>query len=218
MRHASIDEAEDNNMTFNNRQLAMLGTLILLGGSPVHSVQAQETFLGEISWFGYNFCPRGWTEANGQLLSIAQNAALFSLYGTTYGGDGRTTFALPDLRGRVSIHTGQGPGLSDYRLGASGGTESETLAVDQLPAHNHRINVSPGNASYSDGSNGVLAAAGTNKKNTDAYIYDGPGTATEQLAPDAVGDTGAGQSLNNVQPYQVLRACVALEGIYPSQN
>lgn len=205
-------------MTFNNRHLAMVGTLILLGVSPVHSVQAQEPFLGEISWFGYNFCPRGWTEANGQLLSISQNTALFALYGTTYGGDGRTTFALPDLRGRVSIHAGEGPGLSDYRLGESGGTESETLTEDQLPAHKHRINVSPGNASYSDGSNGVFAAAGTNKKNTDAYIYDSPGTATQQLAPDAMDDTGGGQGLNNVQPYQVLRACVALAGIFPSRD
>jgi microcystin-dependent protein len=200
------------------KKLCIIGCSLFFGLLPLSQAQAQEPFIGEIKWFGYTFCPRGWTEANGQLLPIAQNTALFSLYGTTYGGDGRTTFALPDMRGRVSVHTGQGPGLSNYILGQSGGTETETLSAQQIPAHKHGINVSPGDGVYSDGANGVLASAVATKKNTDVYIYDGPGTAGQQLAADAMSDTGGGQSHNNRQPFVTLRACVALVGIYPSRN
>ena len=200
------------------KKLCVIGCSIIIGLLVLNKAQAQEPFLGEIRWFGFNFCPRGWTGAEGQLLEITQNEALFSLFGTTYGGDGRTTFALPDLRGRVSVHSGQGPGLSNYPQGARGGTETETLSEQQLPAHTHRINVSSADGIYSDGSNGVLAAANSSKKNTDVYIYDAPGSGDQQLAADALSDTGAGQSHNNRPPYLALRACVALVGLYPSRN
>ncbi len=96
-------------------------------------------FIGELMLFGGNFCPRGWTNADGQLLAISANSALFSLYGTTYGGDGRTTFGLPDLRGRAAIHTGQGPGLANYAQGQKGGTENLTVQTTNMPSHNHNV-------------------------------------------------------------------------------
>jgi microcystin-dependent protein len=194
----------------------LLISLILPSGL----TQAQEAYLGELRWFGFTFCPRGWLDANGQLLDIWQNDALFSLYGTTYGGDGRTNFGLPDLRGRVSLHTGQGPGLPNFPLGSKGGKAATTLTTAQMPEHRHTINVSSGAASYSDGSNGVLgsAVARNTKKNGDIYIYDGPGTANQQLAADSMADTGGGESHNNMQPYLTLRACVATVGTYPSRS
>jgi len=198
----------------------LLSSLLLVSVLHVQMARAQEPYIGEVGWFGFSFCPRGWADANGQLLDISQNTALFSLYGTTYGGDGRTTFALPDLRGRVSLHTGQGPGLPNFRQGSKGGSATTTLTTAQIPAHKHAINVSSGVASYSDGSNGVLgsSASASNRRNNDVYIYDAPGTANQQLAADSMGDTGGGQSHDNMQPYLTLRACVALIGIYPSRN
>jgi len=103
------------------------------------SSRGSEPFLGEICWIGFNFAPRGWALCDGQLLSISQNDALFSLLGTTYGGDGRTTFGLPDLRGRSPIHVGQGPGLSNYQWGQKGGVETVTLTINQMPSHTHAI-------------------------------------------------------------------------------
>lgn len=193
--------------------------------SPLQTAWAQEPLLGEIRWFGFSFCPRGWAGAEGQLLSIASNDALFALYGTIYGGDGRTTFGLPDLRGRVQLGAGSGPGLSDYPMGQKSGSESVTLTEAEIPAHNHSIKVSPSTASYSDGANGVLAtaAASSNKDKEkksidDVYIYDGPGTATQSLAADSMDNTGGGGSHNNLPPYLTLKACVAVEGIFPSRN
>src|SRR6056297_1754420 len=115
-----------------------LSTAALLSPKPAEA-QAFEQFLGQIMMVGYNFCPRGWANADGQLLPISSNSALFSLYGTTFGGDGRTTFALPDLRGRVPIHPGQGIGLPNYTLGQRGGQASITLGIDNLPPHEHTV-------------------------------------------------------------------------------
>ena len=206
------------------KKVLSIGLLSIACMSPLETALAQEPLLGEIRWFGFSFCPRGWAGAEGQLLPIASNDALFSLFGTIYGGDGRTTFALPDLRGRVQLGAGEGPGLNNYRLGQKSGSESVTLTEAELPAHNHAIKVSPSTASYSDGANGVLAsAAGSSrkdkdKKSIDVYIYDGPGTATQSLAADSMDDTGGGGSHNNLPPYLTLKACVALVGIYPSRN
>ena len=110
---------------------------ILLNVQSIKPAMAQEPLIGEIKLVGFTYCPRGWTDADGQLLSITDNAALFSLYGTTYGGDGRTTFALPDLRGRVPLHQGTGAGLSTYTMGQLGGAETVTLTTSQMPVHNH---------------------------------------------------------------------------------
>lgn len=180
------------------------------------SMPAKETlaganpFIGEIMWVGYNFCPRGWTEADGQLLPISENSALFSLYGTTYGGDGRTTFALPDLRGRVSIHAGQGPGLSVYPLGQKAGVEEVTLSANEMPAHNHTLNASGGAVDK----NAAGSILGSPKKK----IYDAPVTASTTLASSAMSDAGGGMSHENRPPYLTLRACVALTGVFPSRN
>ncbi len=194
------------------------GLLILFFWLPAQGAWSQEPILGEVRYFGFSFCPRGWSEANGQLMEISQNSALFSLLGTIYGGNGRTTFALPDLRGRVPIHIGQGPGLPKYTQGSKGGAATTTLSVEQMPAHSHPIRVSSGTASYSDGTNGVLAASSTNKNKVESYIYDAPGTADQELAEDSLGETGGDESHDNMQPYLTLRACIALTGLYPSRS
>jgi microcystin-dependent protein len=187
--------------------LASLGLLLVLAPP----ARAQEPFLGEIRIVPYNFAPRGWAFCEGQLLSIAQNTALFSLLGTTYGGNGQTTFALPDLRGRVPVGEGQGPGLSMYDLGQVSGEENHTLTVGELPPHTHGATAHAGNGS-SDSPGGLLVAR--NPAGIPAY---GAG-ADAALAPDAIGLTGGGQPHNNMQPYLVLHYIIALEGIYPSRN
>jgi microcystin-dependent protein len=182
---------------------------------------AQEPLLGEIKWVPYNFAPRGWADCDGQLMSIAQNTALFSLLGTTFGGDGRTTFALPDMRGRVSLHIGQGPGLSNRELGEVGGQETHTLTPAEMPSHEHAISshthsipalnvdvkASSADATATSPQGNVLAAAaggggngnGKGKGNKDdgktTNIYNG-GPANVSLAAGSAmtepGTTGGG--------------------------
>lgn len=174
-----------------------------------------EPFIGQIIMFGGNFAIRGYAMCNGQLLSIAQNTALFSILGTTYGGNGQTTFALPDLRSRVPIHFGQGPGLSSYSLGQVSGTESVTLTTGQMPAHNHPATV-VANASAEATSdtlpNGNFLAEGNNYRNT----------SNAQMNANAVqvtiGIAGNSQPVSILQPYLALNYLIALEGIFPSRN
>jgi len=167
-----------------------------------------EPFLGQIQPFPYNFAPRGWAFCSGQILPIAQNTALFSLLGTTYGGNGQTTFALPDLRGRVPLHFGQGPGLSPYDLGQVSGTETVTLLSTQMPAHNHTMNASTGEAADTIATGQVLASSA---------IY-APGSPNTVMSAQSVGQAGGNQPHPNLQPYLVLNWCIALEGIFPSRN
>lgn len=168
-----------------------------------------EPFLGEIMMFGGNFCPRGWGDANGQLMAVNQYQALYSILGTTYGGDGRTTFGLPDLRGRVAIHAGQGPGLSHRPLGAKSGEEKHTLNVSEMPSHSHKQKASNGLAT-SKAPGGKLQA----KTRQNAY---GSGSLTK-MASQSVSTVGRGQSHNNMQPFLTIRFCISLQGIYPSRN
>jgi microcystin-dependent protein len=170
-----------------------------------------EPFLGQIMLVPYNFAPRGWAFCNGQLMSIAQNTALFSLLGTTYGGDGQTTFALPDLRGRVPNGSGQGPGLSTYTLGEKAGTEAVTLTVNQMPAHNHLVNVNTG-----DGETGRVANTYLSNSSETPYAptVSSPGT----MAPPMIAPAGGGQPFDILQPYLTLNYCIALEGIFPSRS
>jgi microcystin-dependent protein len=171
-----------------------------------------EPFLGEIRMFGGNFAPRGWAFCDGQILSIAQNTALFSLLGTTYGGDGRTTFALPDLRGRAPVHAGQGPVLSPYSLGQSGGSESVTLNTSQMPSHNHLVNVDTGDNGTTSHPNGqYLASTGS------ISIYNNA-TDGSTLNQGTVQTAGGSQPHSNLQPYLCVDFIIALEGIYPSRN
>ncbi|MCO6457614.1 MAG: phage tail protein [Pirellulaceae bacterium] len=170
-----------------------------------------EPFLSEIRAFGFNFPPRGWAQCDGQLLSISQNTALFSLLGTIYGGDGRTTFALPDLRGRTPLHLGSGPGLTPRNQGSRAGTETETLTVANLPGHSHGLRASNSAA-------GQEAPAGTRVLGRVEEDIDGTGSAGEVLGPSAVVATGGGQPHSNMQPFLALNFCIALQGVYPSRS
>lgn len=170
-------------------------------------------FTGQIIRFAGNFAPRGWAFCDGQLLPIAQNTALFSLLGTTYGGDGRTTFALPDLRSRVPIHPGNGPGLSSYRLGQKGGTETVTLQTTQIPSHNHLVECvsSVGNKTSPDG-----AIPGSETAGTVDFWSDAASDGT--MNANMIKNTGGGQGHENRQPYLAVNYIIALEGTYPSRS
>jgi microcystin-dependent protein len=170
-----------------------------------------EPFLGEIRLVGFNFEPRGWAFCNGQLLSIAQNTALFALLGTTYGGNGQTTFALPDLRGRAPIHMGQGPGLTNRRIGEVGGSENVTLTANQLPAHNHNLNALAVPAASGDPTQRLLAQSR-------GSVYAPPSETPVVMSQQAIGFAGGSQPHENMQPYLVMNYIIALEGIFPSRN
>jgi microcystin-dependent protein len=174
-----------------------------------------EPFLAEIRMFGGNFAPRGWALCNGQILPIAQNTALFSLLGTTFGGNGQTTFALPDLRGRVPVHPGQGPGLSNYDLGEVTGTESVTILTNQMPAHTHLAAANSGNGDLPAATNNVWA---TPVDSTGAAGTGYAATANTTMSQAAIGSAGGGQPLPIIQPLLCVNFIIALEGIYPSRN
>ena len=170
-----------------------------------------DPFIGEIRMFAGNFAPRDWAFCDGQLQSISQNTALFSLLGTTYGGDGVTTFALPDMRGRVPIHQGQGPGLSPQVIGQVQGTETVTLTAAQMPAHGHLEVASTSPASTSAGPGGVPATPAT------VAIY-GTTPPNADLAAAAVVPVGGNQPHSNMAPYGTLSFIICLFGIFPSRN
>ncbi|MCB0608794.1 MAG: phage tail protein [Lewinella sp.] len=173
-----------------------------------------EPFLGQIQPYGFNFPPRGWALCDGQLLAISANSALFSLLGTIYGGDGRTTFALPDLRGRAMMHQGQGPGLTTRPIGQKSGSETTTLAVSNLPAHNHPIQMPVNNASPNtdEPANAYLAAV----QSGDSY-QSAAGT-NQFYGAFSSGNSGGSIPFNNMQPYLVVSVCIALQGIFPSRS
>ena len=181
-------------------------------------------FIAEIIMFGGNFAPRGWAFCNGQLLPINGNDALFSILGTTYGGDGRTTFALPDLRGRVGMHAGAGPGLTPRSLGQRSGTEYNVLNVTQLPAHSHpaSLKVSNADATVSAAAQGAsIATPGTSDgRSFTGTLGYGAGAPNVDLNAASVttGNTGGNQSVNNMQPYEVVNYIIALVGVYPSRS
>ena len=195
------------------RRICCLVTVLALSGlvvlPDVARAQASDPFLGQLMLVPYNFCPRGWAPAEGQILSIAQNTALFSLLGTTYGGNGQTTFALPDLRGRVPISQGQGPGLSPYTQGEESGTEFQTLTINQMPAHTHQAYGS-GNSPVSLGPSNFEVATQDRVR-----MYAPPG-AEVAMAPQMIGMAGGGQPFDNRSPYLVLQWCINLDGIFPS--
>jgi microcystin-dependent protein len=171
-----------------------------------------DPFMAEIRIFPFNFAPKGWAWCDGQLMPLSQNTALFSLLGTTYGGDGKSNFALPDLQGRSPMHPGQGPGLSLHDLGETGGAETVTLLESELPAHTHAArgdaidvadtNVPSASASWAQSSGGTLYQA----------------SANTQLAPEALSPTGGDQPHNNLQPYLTFYFNIALQGVYPPRT
>lgn len=171
-----------------------------------------EPFVGEIRLFAGNFAPNGWALCDGSLLSIAQNDVLFNLIGTTYGGDGQNTFALPDLRGRVPVHQGQGPGLSPYAIGQAAGTEQVTLIAQQLPSHTHVLNATTADATVGAGVAGNL----TGKAATTSLYGNTPGGGA--LAAQALTASGGNQPHNNMAPFLGLNFIISLFGIFPSQG
>lgn len=174
-----------------------------------------DAFIGSICVVGFNFCPRGYAEADGRLLRISSHNALYSLLGPTYGGDGRTTFALPDLRGRVMIGSGQGAGLSTIRLGQRGGAENVTLTQTQLPAHTHtgHVNATSANGNADNPSGAVPARMPRNR------VYNSSADGT-QMAADSVtvSGGGGGQATPVRDPYLAVKVCIAIQGIYPARN
>ncbi|MBU8895692.1 phage tail protein [Corallococcus sp. H22C18031201] len=175
-----------------------------------------DPFIGEIRMFGGNFAPRGWAFCNGQLLSIAQNSALFSILGITYGGNGQTTFALPDLRGRSPMQWGQGPGLSPRTLGEQGGTETVTLVANQMPAHTHSLvaSVTQADAANPEGMFNAIQVDSSTQQPVNMYNA----TAGTTMSPQAIGIAGGSQPHNNMAPYLCVSFIIALQGVYPSRN
>lgn len=177
-------------------------------------------YLGQISMFGGNFAPRGWAYCNGQLMPIAQNDALFSLIGTTYGGDGVTTFALPNLQSRLPVHFGQGPGLSAYQIGQAAGTPNVTLTVQQLPGHNHTIEATTAPATSLTIGQDMLTGEVTGDSN--ALLYwtpqQGQQPTPRKMAPAVCGLSGGSLPHENLMPSLCITFIIALEGIYPSRN
>ncbi|RXM40640.1 phage tail protein [Chryseobacterium sp. CH21] len=175
--------------------------------------QASDPYLGQIAFVPYNFVPKNWASCDGQLLSIAQNQALFSLLGTTYGGNGTTTFALPDMRGRVLVHNGQAPGgPTTYTMGQTGGTESVTLLVTQMPAHSHTVNAVTAEGNQNSPTNSLPA----DTKVLDKEYSDAAANTT--MKSTMVNNTGGSQPHENRPPFITLKCIISLVGVFPSQN
>lgn len=174
-----------------------------------------EPFLGEIRIFAGNFAPEGWAFCNGQILSISQNSALYSIIGTTYGGDGRSTFALPNLQGRIPVNFGQGAGLSNRSLGLSYGSETVTLAANQMPSHGHSATIKGANAGTTNQPQDNLFG-----KVPRTNMYSTPDAALSNMAEGSISLQNAGGSLahNNMQPYLTLNFIIATSGIYPIRS
>lgn len=172
-----------------------------------------EPFIGEIRVFGGIYAPHLWADCGGAIIAVSQNQALFSLIGTAYGGDGRSDFGLPDLRGRLPMHQGTGPGLTQRILGQRLGTETVTLSSAQLPAHTHAVQASTAGASTTSPDGAVTAGSSTT-----FYTADVPSDANVDMASGIVGASGGGKSHINMMPYLVINFIIAMQGTYPSRN
>lgn len=170
-----------------------------------------DPFVAEIRIFPFNFAPKGWATCDGQILPLSQNTALFSLLGTTYGGDGKSNFALPNMQGNAPMHPGQGPGLSLHDLGETGGTQFVTLLESEMPAHSHTLR-----ASLDDADLAIPAPTRSlAKASASLYLAANPNT---QMAPQALGPAGGDQPHNNMQPFLTLLFCIALQGVFPPRT
>jgi microcystin-dependent protein len=174
-----------------------------------------QPFLGQVQAFGFGFAPRGWAQCNGQILSITQNAALFSLLGTMYGGNGTTTFALPNLQSRVPMHFGTSPGGETYYQGEMAGEENVMLTINMMPLHSHSFQgtSTPGDADKPE-TGSALAKVGS----TGGDLFYAVDTTTQPLAPNSIGPVGGNQPHANIQPYLAINWCIALNGIFPSRG
>jgi microcystin-dependent protein len=238
--HNTRQEGEKAMNSFHLKRLLI--ALVVVASSfavtPAARAQASDPFIGQLMWVGFNFCPTGWAAADGALLQINQNQALFALLGTYYGGDGRTTFALPDLRGRAAVHAGTGPGLSTVLEGQQGGAEQQTLNFAQMPAHSHTASTTlaglqitstlRGSSSSNTTTAPAGAALGVSKKQSLNYVAAAPDvdmsagsvqSTVTGTATTTVDATNSGSSPVPVRdPYLGLRACIALSGVFPSRN
>lgn len=169
-----------------------------------------DPFVAEIRIFPFNFAPKGWAFCDGQILPLSQNTALFALLGTTYGGDGKSTFALPNLQGSVPIHPGQGPGLSLYDLGQQGGSETVTLLESEMPAHSHGLRAVEDDGTFFTPVGQFLAAGNS--------MYVAGNAANATMAPQALTPAGGSLPHNNMMPYLTLNFCIALQGVFPPRS
>ena len=192
------------------RRMLLLTCIVFFCWAKTTPAQS-DPFVGQIEIVGFNFAPVGWAFCDGSLLPISQNTALFSLLGTFYGGDGIRTFALPDLRGRMAIGQGQGPGLSSMVIGEIGGEEQVTLTLNQIPTHNH---VAMGASASADGLSPTSDVWGT----TTVYLYSSTGSSLVGMNPGAIGSVGGGLPHENRSPYLVMNFIIALEGVYPARD
>lgn len=170
-----------------------------------------DPFVAEIRIFPFNFAPKGWAFCDGQILPLSQNTALFSLLGTTYGGDGKSNFALPNMQGNAPMHPGQGPGLSLHDLGETGGSDTVSLLESEIPSHSHAWTVSGADAVTGSPSDQLFASG------IGIGMYAVPGGLT-QLSDNALAPAGGDQPHNNMQPYLTLNFCIALQGVYPPRT
>ena len=190
-----------------------LGALLALGALCVTpTADAQQPFIGEVVCGGWNFCPQGWAECSGQLMPIAENDALFALIGTTYGGDGQTTFALPNIQSRTMVGQGQGAGLSSKVIGETGGVESVTLTPSQIPSHTHAMVAHMGAEKSASPTNRIAGPAPIS-----APVYTGTAPNTT-LKASTLSSVGGSQPHNNLQPYLAVKCCISLFGVFPSPN
>jgi len=173
-----------------------------------------DPFVAEIRIFPFNFAPKGWAWCDGQLLPISQNTALFSLLGTTYGGNGKSNFALPDLQGRASMHPGQGPGLSLHDLGETGGSETVTLLESEIPAHSHALRA---NGDIGDLQAPTPSRSIARSQNANAY-QSTTNQSIVSMAPESLAPAGGDQPHNNLQPYLTFYFCIALQGVFPPRT
>ena len=173
-----------------------------------------DPFVAEIRMFGFNFPPKGWAQCNGQLLPISQNTALFSLLGTSYGGDGKSTFGLPGLEGSVPLNQGQGPGLTDRVVGESAGAPNVTLIVSEMPLHSHSVNCNSVTGSLPNPQNNLWSPL---PGRTPANLYS-TGPANTTMNPNAIGVVGGSLPHNNMSPFLVVNFCIAMQGIFPARN
>lgn len=170
-----------------------------------------DPFVAEIRIFPFNFAPRGWAWCDGQLLPLSQNTALFSLLGTTYGGNGKSNFALPDLQGRAPMHPGQGPGLSLHDLGETGGSETVTLLESEIPSHTHSLQFSTSPGSANNPANTLLAVPRSGS------LYAAP-PPLQAMSPNLIAPAGGDAPHNNLQPYLTFYFCIALQGVFPPRG
>ncbi len=174
-----------------------------------------DPFVAEIRIFPFNFAPKGWAWCDGQLLPLSQNTALFSLLGTTYGGNGKSNFALPDLQGRAPMHPGQGPGLSLHDLGETGGSETVTLLESEIPAHSHAVRAAqdPGDVTAPSPNTSLAVSTGGA-----LYVQGSSNPPLASMAPQTLAPAGGDQPHNNLQPYLTFYFCIALQGVFPPRG